>query len=186
MAPSPSSSRRTKAGTPKDGALDLIRTTSRCELKRERGAGSGAGKPVYDVMAMGNGALAGLVAVTAGCSVVPPWAAIIIGAIAGCLYCIGSTVSVRVKVLPIPPSARRYPPCASLTYPCLAPFFNQLISTRFGSLAPAPQQAEAGPRAPNQHRPFPCCAQQPLPQLMSDSPTSADPPALRRAACSCS
>nr|ASG81411.1 ammonium transporter [Botryococcus braunii] len=56
------------------------------------------GKPVYDVMAMGNGALAGLVGITSACSTVYPWAALIIGAVAGVLYCIGSTVSVRIKL----------------------------------------------------------------------------------------
>ena len=50
-------------------------------------------------MAMGNGALAGLVAITSGCSTVQPWAAVIIGIVAGSLYCIGSRVSILCKVL---------------------------------------------------------------------------------------
>lgn len=36
-----------------------------------------------DIVGAANGALAGLVAVTAGCAVIPPWAALIVGVIAG-------------------------------------------------------------------------------------------------------
>ena len=54
---------------------------------------------MYDIMAMGNGALAGLVAITSGCSTVQPWAACVIGTVAGSLYCIGSKVSILCKVL---------------------------------------------------------------------------------------
>jgi Amt family ammonium transporter len=48
----------------------------------------------YDLMAFGNGTLAGLVAITSPCSTVYPWAAIIIGGVSGVLYCIGSEVSI--------------------------------------------------------------------------------------------
>ena len=41
------------------------------------------GKP--DVGITANGALAGLVGITAGCAYVPPWAAVVIGAVAGAL-----------------------------------------------------------------------------------------------------
>ena len=51
-----------------------------------------AGARHYDLMAFGNGTLAGLVAITSGCSTVYPWAALAIGAVAGVLYCIGSEV----------------------------------------------------------------------------------------------
>lgn len=51
----------------------------------------------YDVGVMGNGALAGLVAITAGCSTVYPWGAVAIGVIAGFIYVLGSQVSVLLK-----------------------------------------------------------------------------------------
>ena len=57
-----------------------------------------AGKHIYDVGIMGNGALAGLVAITSGTSTIYPWGAIIVGFIAGAWYCLGSQVSVWLKV----------------------------------------------------------------------------------------
>lgn len=56
---------------------------------------------MYDVGVMGNGALAGLVAITSGTSTVYPWGAIIIGLIAGALYVFASRVSIMLKVLPL-------------------------------------------------------------------------------------
>lgn len=50
-------------------------------------------------MTFGNSVLAGLVAVTAGCSVVYPWAALIIGAVAGVVYNIGSEVRIGLHRL---------------------------------------------------------------------------------------
>lgn len=54
------------------------------------------GHVVWDVIAAGNGALAGLVAITSSCSVVHPWAAIIIGIIGGCVYVSASNFVLRV------------------------------------------------------------------------------------------
>ena len=53
---------------------------------------------MYDVGFMGNGALCGLAAITAGCSTVNPWAAIIIGGVAGTGYVVSSKVMVLLHM----------------------------------------------------------------------------------------
>lgn len=45
-----------------------------------------------------NGALAGLVAITAGCGFVEPWAGVVIGGIAGNIYLLSSALLLRLKV----------------------------------------------------------------------------------------
>ena len=60
---------------------------------------------------MGNGALAGLVAITSGTSTIEPWGAIIVGFVAGALYILGSKCSVWFKVRALPHfSFRSTPP----------------------------------------------------------------------------
>jgi len=56
------------------------------------------GKAMYGVENMGNGCLAGLAAITASCNVVRPWAAIVIGAVAGALYLFASKVSIKMRL----------------------------------------------------------------------------------------
>jgi len=41
---------------------------------------------VFDITAVCNGALSGLVAITAGCATVWPWAAVVIGFVGGLIY----------------------------------------------------------------------------------------------------
>lgn len=47
---------------------------------------------------MGNGALCGLAAITAGCSTVNPWAAIVIGIVSGFGYVISSKIMVLLHM----------------------------------------------------------------------------------------
>lgn len=54
------------------------------------------GHVVWDVIAAGNGALAGLVSITASCSVVHPWASIVIGIVGGFVYVGASNFVLRV------------------------------------------------------------------------------------------
>eukprot|EP00210_Caulerpa_lentillifera_P000017 g16.t1 len=54
------------------------------------------GRLVWDVVGAGNGALAGLVGITASCSVVRAWSAIIIGVIASFFYAFGSYLVLNV------------------------------------------------------------------------------------------
>jgi len=57
---------------------------------------SGYGKP--DLSMTMNGALAGLVAITAPCAFVAPWAAIVIGAVAGVVVVAGVALLDRIRV----------------------------------------------------------------------------------------
>jgi Amt family ammonium transporter len=56
------------------------------------------GEPVFDLKMAMNGTLGGLVAITSGCGVVEPWAAILIGAIAGLIYLSGTQLLVRLRL----------------------------------------------------------------------------------------
>lgn len=48
------------------------------------------GEPSFDLNFLMNGTLSGLVAVTASCGLIEPWAAVVIGIVAGLLYMAGS------------------------------------------------------------------------------------------------
>jgi len=56
------------------------------------------GETSYDLTMAMNGALAGLVAITAGCSVVYPWAAIVIGMVGGLVYYGFSKFLIMMKI----------------------------------------------------------------------------------------
>lgn len=94
-----------------DGLGGNAVVTARCAVNTTLGAASGlvggfffkmlvefiySRTVVWDVMCAGNGTLAGLAAITAGCSVVQPWAAVIIGVGAGVFYFISAWLVLSV------------------------------------------------------------------------------------------
>jgi len=56
------------------------------------------GEATFDIVMLMNGALAGLVAITAGCSVVTPWVAVLIGFIGGVVYLTSSKTLLWVRI----------------------------------------------------------------------------------------
>eukprot|EP00538_Stauroneis_constricta_P013148 CAMPEP_0119566072 /NCGR_PEP_ID=MMETSP1352-20130426/31995_1 /TAXON_ID=265584 /ORGANISM="Stauroneis constricta, Strain CCMP1120" /LENGTH=581 /DNA_ID=CAMNT_0007615119 /DNA_START=416 /DNA_END=2161 /DNA_ORIENTATION=+ len=56
------------------------------------------GESYYDIPPAMNGALSGLVAITAGCGVVDPWASVVIGFFAGVFYLFGSWILIQFRL----------------------------------------------------------------------------------------
>ena len=56
------------------------------------------GEAKFDLICLMNGCLIGLVTITAGCATVEPWAACVIGLIAGWLYLLGSAWLIRIRI----------------------------------------------------------------------------------------
>lgn len=56
------------------------------------------GEARFDLLMAMNGALSGLVAITSGCSVVQPWAAVMIGMFAGWFYLGGSHLLIKLRL----------------------------------------------------------------------------------------
>lgn len=56
------------------------------------------GEVEYDLTMAMNGGLAGLVGVTGACAVVAPWAACVIGFVSGCVYCLGSSLLIKLRI----------------------------------------------------------------------------------------
>jgi len=73
------------------GALSAMFTSTFFSERR-------TGTVSYDLGYTMNGCLTGLVAITAGCATVEPWAAVVIGIVAGWLYLIGSKLLVWMRI----------------------------------------------------------------------------------------
>jgi len=56
------------------------------------------GEPHFSILMAMNGSLSGLVAITASCAIVEPWAALVIGCIAGWVYMWSSKLLVRFRI----------------------------------------------------------------------------------------
>ena len=56
------------------------------------------GEPHFSLLFAMNGALSGLVAVTSSCAVVEPWAALVIGTVAGWIYIYSSGLLLRLRI----------------------------------------------------------------------------------------
>ena len=73
------------------GALSGMFTSSIIETRK-------TGLATYDLTATMNGCLTGLVAITAGCATVEPWAAVVIGIVAGWVYLLGSWLLIKFRI----------------------------------------------------------------------------------------
>jgi ammonium transporter, Amt family len=56
------------------------------------------GEPYFDVKKAMNGSLAGMVAITGSCGVVEPWAAVVVGSIAGVFYLLASHFLIKMRI----------------------------------------------------------------------------------------
>jgi len=56
------------------------------------------GESIYNIKYGMNGCISGLVAITGGCGVIEPWAAIVVGLVAGWLYLFSSKLLVRLRI----------------------------------------------------------------------------------------
>jgi Amt family ammonium transporter len=56
------------------------------------------GEPHFSLVMAMNGALSGLVAITSGCAVVEPWAAVVIGIVSGWVYIYTSNLLIRLRI----------------------------------------------------------------------------------------
>lgn len=57
-----------------------------------------SGAVEYDLTMAMNGSLTGLVGVTGACAVAEPWAALLIGIVSGCVYCLGSSLLIKLRI----------------------------------------------------------------------------------------
>ena len=56
------------------------------------------GEPYFDLKKAMNGSLTGLISIAASCGVIEPWAAVIIGTVAGVIYLMASIMLVRLRI----------------------------------------------------------------------------------------
>lgn len=56
------------------------------------------GERIFDLRTAMNGSLGGLVAITAGAGVVQPWAAVVIGVVAGLMYLFSSNLLIKLRI----------------------------------------------------------------------------------------
>lgn len=56
------------------------------------------GEPHFSLVMAMNGSLSGLVAITAGCALVEPWAALVIGIVSGWVYMASSALLIKLKI----------------------------------------------------------------------------------------
>mmetsp|Transcript_41571 Transcript_41571/g.50580 ORF Transcript_41571/g.50580 Transcript_41571/m.50580 type:complete len:512 (-) Transcript_41571:247-1782(-) len=73
------------------GAVSAMFTSTIVERRQ-------TGEWTYDPVYTCNGCLTGLVAITAGCATVEPWAAVVIGIVAGWLYLLGSHILIKLRI----------------------------------------------------------------------------------------
>lgn len=57
-----------------------------------------SGEIIFDITDYLNGTLTGLVSITAGCSIIPPWCSVIVGFMAGILYVVASESITKMKI----------------------------------------------------------------------------------------
>lgn len=73
------------------GALSAMFTKTFFEYKK-------SGEYIWDTTATMNGCLTGLVAITAGCATVEPWAGFVIGIFSGWFYLAGSALLIKLRI----------------------------------------------------------------------------------------
>mmetsp|Transcript_775 Transcript_775/g.2331 ORF Transcript_775/g.2331 Transcript_775/m.2331 type:complete len:515 (+) Transcript_775:243-1787(+) len=80
------------------GGLSSLFVTHYTSRRRRAGDDESGGSGTYDVTELCNGIIAGLVAVTAGCAVIEPWAALVVGTGGAAAYHAGAAALVRLRV----------------------------------------------------------------------------------------
>ena len=56
------------------------------------------GEPFFDLKKAMNGSLTGLISIAASCGIIEPWSAVVIGAVAGVIYLVVSSMLIRLRI----------------------------------------------------------------------------------------